>query len=138
MTAPAGRTCGLTGCHAPVPRPTNRYCCPDHTAAARNQANTRARAAAAERRTLQDALDGKSSPPEHVGWLTTTQGAVLTGQAVLELRAAANLLRDAARPAEDGLRPGVSPVGLRHRVKGLRHAADTAAEAVERVLRPGR
>lgn len=138
MTTHPGRTCDLPGCHAPVVRAANRYCCPDHTAAGRNQANARSRAAATERQALQDALDGKTPPPAHVGWLTTTHGTVLTGRAVLELRAAATLLRDAALQAEDGLKPGVSPTGLRHRVKGLRQAADTAAEAVEKVLRPGR
>ena len=133
------RTCALPGCHGLVTRPNSLYCCPDHTRAGRNLANIRSRAAAAERRVLQDALDGKLAPPAHHGYLTTTDGVVLTGQAVVELRAAASDLRVAAHAVEEAITtPGVTFMGLRSRYKAVGVAAMTAAAAVEQVLRPAR
>ena len=98
---PGAGTCDLPNCHAPrLAGSGRRYCCTAHTAAGRNLANERSRAAAVERQALTDALDGKTRPPEHVGFLATTKGAVLTGQALLELRAAVSVLRSAAAMAD--------------------------------------
>lgn len=138
-TERTGKVCDLPGCHALVSRRSSRYCCKEHTDAGRNIANIRARAAAAERRALQDALDGKVQPPEYVGWLLTTKGLVLTGKAVLELRSAVGLLRDAALYAAEAVAsPAASRAQMESRVKGVKRAADTASEAVERLLRPRR
>ena len=127
--------CDLPGCHAPVTGQGVRYCCADHGKTGRNIANIRSRAKAAEENTLREALAGTSKPPEHVGFLATTDGTVLTGQALVELRAAISLLRSTALQAEQATtQPGATYTGLRARVRALKTAADAAADKVERVL----
>jgi len=129
--------CDLPGCHAARLGGKSTYCCPDHTRLGRNLANIRSRVATIERQALLDALDGKSEPPEHVGFLTTTRGVVLTGQALMEFRAAAGALRAAAAAADDALtNPSVSGTGLRARVRAVAASANEAAGAVEKALRP--
>jgi len=94
---PGAGTCDLPNCHATrLAGSGRRYCCDAHTTIGRSLANERSRAVALERQALRDALDGKTRPPGHVGFLATTSGVVLTGQALLELRAAAGVLRSAA------------------------------------------
>lgn len=130
---PGAGTCDLPNCHATrLAGSGRRYCCAAHTAAGRNLANERSKAAAIERQTLTDALDGKIRPPEHVGFFTTTAGVVLTGQAVLELRAALGLLRGADAKRAGGLQ---QPQFLT-RLREVRVAAEHAAAAVEKLL-PG-
>ena len=136
MAEHATPCCPLPWCHAAPIGGRSTYCCPEHTRLGRNLANIRARAKAEETRALQDALDGKARPPEHVGYLTTTAGIVLSGQALMEFRAAAGALRAAATAADDGLRASVTYMGLRSRVKTITAAANEAAAAVEKALRP--
>ena len=130
------KRCPLPGCHAPPVGGRSTYCCPEHTRLGRNLANIRSRAKIEETQVLQDALDGKVRPPEHVGYLTTTQGVVLSGQALMEFRSAAGALRAAAAAADEGLGDSVSHMGLRLRVKTITAAANAAAAAVEKALRP--
>ena len=132
---PGAGTCDLPNCHAKrLPGSGRRYCCPEHTAAARNQANAMARAAGVERQTLRNALDGKTTPPQHVGFLATTAGVVLTGQAVLELRAALGLLRAAATAADARRAGGLQQPQFLTRLREVRVAAEQASLAVEKVL----
>ena len=100
MTQPGPRTCDLPSCHARVTGRGRWYCCKDHSDKGRNLANIKERAASAERQVLRDALDGKTSPPAHVGFLATTRETVLNGQALVELRAVLSVLRSAAAPAD--------------------------------------
>lgn len=137
MTAPDPARCALPGCHAPrAAGPGRRYCCDPHAAAGRNIANARSRAAAAERQALRDALDGKSPPPAHEGFLVTTAGTVLTGQALTELRAAVGVLRSAAALADERQTGQITPLQYAGRLRAVRTAAEQAAAAVEKVLRP--
>lgn len=132
---PGAGTCDLPNCHAPrLAGSGRRYCCTAHTAAGRNLANERSKAAAIERQALTDALDGKTPPPEHVGFLTTTAGTVLTGQTVLELRAALGLLRAAATAADAQRAGGLFQAQFLTRLREVRVAAERAASAVEKVL----
>ena len=132
---PGAGTFDLPNCHAPrLAGSGRRYCCAAHTAAGRNLANERSKAAAIERQALTDALDGKTRPPEHVGFLTTTAGVVLTGQAVLELRAALGLLRAAATGADARRAGGLQQPQFLTRLREVRVAAERAAGAVEKVL----
>ncbi len=122
-----------------LPRPRlagsgRRYCCDAHTTIGRNLANERSRAVALERQGLRDALDGKSRPPEHVGFLATTNGAVLTGQALLELRAAVSVLRSAAAQADSQRTGGLDRPQFLGRLGAVRRAAKQAPEVVEKVL----
>jgi len=134
---PGAGTCDLPNCHATrLAGSGRRYCCDAHTTAARNLANERSRAAALERQALRDALDGKTRPPEHVGFLATTRGAVLTGQALLELRAAVSVLRSAAAMAESRTAGSLDRPQFLGRLREVRLAAERAAAAVEKVL-PG-
>jgi len=129
--------CDLPGCHAARLGGKSTYCCPDHTRLGRNLANIRSRVATIERQALLDALDGETKPPEHVCFLTTTRGVVLTGHALMEFRAAAGALRAAAAAADDALtNPSVSGTGLRARVRAVAASANEAAAAVEKALRP--
>lgn len=136
MTGP-GRRCDLPGCHAAPTGQGRRYCCVDHTKAGRNLANIRSRAAAAERQVLLDALDGAASPPVPVGFLATTDGVVLTGQALVELRAAASVLRSAAALSDGRATSALGRPQFLGRLREVRLAAENAAAAVERIL-PGR
>lgn len=132
---PGAGTCDLPNCHAPrLAGSGRRYCCAAHTAAGRNLANERSKAAAIERQAITDALDGKTPPPEHVGFLTTTQGAVLTGQALIELRAAVRSLRSAAARADSRNTGSLDRPQFLGRLSEVRRAAESAAAAVEKVL----
>jgi len=134
---PGAGTCNLRNCHATrLAGGGRRYCCDTHTTTARNLANERSRAAALERQALRDALDGKTRPPEHVGFLATYNGAVLTGQALLESRAAVSVLRSAATMADSRTAGSLGRPQLLGRLGAVRRAAEQAAEAVEKVL-PG-
>ena len=134
---PGAGMCDLPNCHATrLPGSGRRYCCPEHAAAARNLANATARAAAVERKALTDALDGKTPPPQHVGFLLTMQGTVLTGQALLELRAAVSVLRSAAAMADERSGRRLDQMHYLQRLREVRLAAERAAAAVEKVL-PG-
>lgn len=137
MTEPAPRACDLPNCHAPVTGRGRRYCCQDHSDKGRNLANIKERAASAERQVLRDALDGKTSPPAHVGFLATAQGTVLNGQALTELRAALSVLRSAAALADARQAGQITPLQYAGRLRTVRAAAERAAAAVEKVL-PGR
>lgn len=137
LTQPAPRRCDLPNCHATVTGRGRRYCCQDHSDKGRNLANAKERAASAERQVLRDALDGKTPPPAHVGFLTTTEGVVLTGQALVELRAALGVLRSAAALADARQAGQLSPIQYAGRLRAVRAAAENAAAAVERLL-PGR
>lgn len=128
------RRCDLPGCHATAAGQGRRYCCDDHTRAGRNLANIRSRAAAAERQVLLDALDGKTPPPAHVGFLATTNGLALTGQALVELRAAVSALRSAAALADARTTTALGRPQFLGRLREVRLAAENAAAAVERVL----
>ncbi len=128
-------TCDLPNCHAPrLAGGGRRYCCDAHTTAGRNLANERSKAAAVERQALRDALDGKTRPPEHVGFLTTSKGAVLTGQALIELRAAVSVLRSAAVRADHRGTNVLDRAQFLSRLSEVRRAAEQAATAVEKVL----
>ena len=128
-------TCDLPNCHAPrLAGRGRRYCCDAHTTAGRNLANERSKAVAVERKTLRDALDGKPRPPEHVGFLATTAGTVLTGQALVELRAAVSVLRSAAALADSRATGGLDRPQFLGRLTAVRRAAENAAVAVEKVL----
>lgn len=129
--------CDLPGCHATAAGRGRRYCCDEHTRAGRNLANIRSRAAAAERQVLLDALDGSAAPPVHIGFLATTDGVVLTGQALVELRAAVSVLRSAAVLADGRTTTALGRPQFLGRLREVRIAAETAAAAVEKVL-PGR
>lgn len=118
----------------PSPRQGRRYCCDAHTEAGHNLANERSRAAALERQALRDALAGKTPPPEHVGFLATTGGAVLTGQALLELRAAVSVLRSAAALADSRTTGSLGRPLFLGRLREVRNAAERAAASVEKVL----
>ena len=132
---PGAGTCDLPNCHAPrLAGRGRRYCCNAHTLAGRNLANERSKAVAVERQALRDALDGKTPPPEHVGFLATTKGVILTGQALLELRAAVGVLRSAAAFADSRTAVPLNSDHYRGRLREVRLAAERAAEAVERVL----
>ena len=131
------RPCDLPGCHAGAAGRGRRYCCEDHTRAGRNLANIRSRAVIAERQDLLDALDGKAPPPVHVGFLATATGVVLTGQALIELRAAVSVLRSAAALADGRTTTAFGRPQFLGRLREVRIAAENAAAAVERVL-PGR
>ncbi len=134
---PGAGTCDLPNCHATrLAGSGRRYCCDAHTTIARNLANERSRAAALERQALRDALDGKTPPPEHVGFLTTSRGAVLTGQALLELRAAVGVLRSAALRADSQGTHVLDRPQFLGRLREVRLAAERAAAAVEKLL-PG-
>lgn len=135
MTEP-DRRCDLPGCHAAPAGQGRRYCCAEHTKAGRNLANIPSRAAAAERQALLDALDGNAAPPAHVGFLATTHGTVLTGQAVVELGAAVSVLRSAAALADSRTTTALGRPQFLGRLREVRLAAETAAAAVERIL-PG-
>lgn len=136
MTQPAPGACALPNCHAPVTGRGRRYCCTDHSGRGRNLANIKERAASAERQVLRDALDGKTPPPSHVGFLATTEGAVLNGQALVELRAALGVLRSAAALADARQAGQITPLQYAGRLRVVRGAAEKAAAAVERLL-PG-
>jgi len=132
---PGAGTCDLPNCHATrLAGSGRRYCCDAHTTIGRNLANERSKAVALERQALRDALDGKTRPPEHVGFLATTSGAVLTGQALLELRAAVSVLRSAAAKADGRHAGSLGPPQFLGRLREVRRAAEHAAEAVEKVL----
>ncbi len=134
---PGAGTCDLPNCHATrLAGSGRRYCCDAHTTIGRNLANERSKAVALERQALRDALDGKTRPPEHVGFLATTNGTVLTGQALLELRAAVSVLRSAAAQADSQRTGGLDRPQFLGRLREVRLAAERAAAAVERVL-PG-
>ena len=134
---PGPDPCDLPGCHAPrLAGRGRRYCCDAHTTAGRNLANERSKAAAAERQTLRDALVRKTLPPEHVGFLATTDGVVLTGQVLIELRAAVSVLRSAAVRADHRGTHLLDRAQFLSRLSEVRRAAEQAATAVERVL-PG-
>jgi len=134
---PGAGTCDLPNCHAiRLAGSGRRYCCDAHTTIGRNLANERSRATALERQALRDALDGKTRPPEHIGFLTTTNGTVLTGQALLELRAAVSVLRSAAAQADSQRTGGLDRPQFLGRLRAVRLAAEHAATAVEKVL-PG-
>lgn len=133
MTEP-GRRCDLPGCHAAASGRGRRYCCDEHTRAGRNLANIRSRAAAAERQVLLDALNGQAPPPAHVGFLAATNGVVLTGQAVVELRASLSILRSAAALADSRTTTALSRPQFLGRLREVRLAAERAATAVEKVL----
>jgi len=134
---PGAGTCDLPNCHATrLAGSGRRYCCDAHTTIGRNLANERSRAAAIERQVLRDALDGKTRPPEHIGFLATTSGAVLTGQALLELRAAVSALRSAAARADSQGTHLLDRPQFLGRLREVRRAAEQAATAVEKVL-PG-
>ena len=92
------------------------------------------KATALERQALRYALDGKTPPPEHVGFLTTTSGTVLTGQALLELRAAVSVLRSAAAMADSRTAGSLERPQFLGRLGVVRRAAEQAAVAVEKVL----
>jgi len=83
-----------------------------------------------------DALDGKTPPPEHVGYLATTCGTVLTGQALLELRAAVSVLRSAVAQADSQRTGALDRPQFLGRLHEVRRAAEQVATAVEKVL-PG-
>ena len=144
MTQPADRdtcdtpgagTCDLPNCHAPrLAGRGRRYCCDAHTLAGRNLANERSKAVAIERQALRDALDRKTLPPEHVGFLATTSGIVLTGQALTELRAAVSVLRSAAVRADAQQTGGLHRPQFLTRLREVRVAAEHAAAAVEKIL----
>ena len=132
---PGAGTCDLPNCHAPrLAGSGRRYCCDAHTTIGRNLANERSRAVALERQALRDALDGKSRPPGHVGFLTTTNGTVLTGQALLELRATVSVLRSAAARADSQGTHMLDRPQFLGRLREVRRAAEQAATAVEKVL----
>lgn len=132
---PGAGTCDLPNCHAPrLLGRGRRYCCNAHTLAGRNLANERSKAVAVERQALRDALDGKTPPPEHVGFLATTKGTILTGQALLELRAAVSVLRSAAAIADGRTAGLLSSEHYLGRLREVRVAAERAAAAVEKVL----
>ena len=134
---PGAGTCDLPNCHATrLAGSGRRYCCDAHTTIGRNLANERSRAMAIERQALRDALDGKTRPPGHVGFLATTSGAVLTGQALLELRAAVSVLRSAAAMADSRTAGNLERPQFLGRLHEVRRAAEQAAAAVEKVL-PG-
>jgi hypothetical protein len=132
---PGAGTCDLPNCHAPrLAGSGRRYCCNEHTTAGRNLANERSKAVAIERKALTDALDGKTRPPEHIGFLTTTAGTVLSGQALLELRAAVSALRSAAVMADSRTTGSLERPQFLGRLAAVRRAAEQAAAAVEKVL----
>lgn len=137
MTEPAPQACDLPNCHAPVTGRGRRYCCQDHSDKGRNLANIKERAASAERQVLRDALDGKTPPPAHVGFLATTQGTVLNGRTLIELRAALGVLRSAAALADERQAGQITSFQYAARLHVVRAAAERAAAAVERLL-PGR
>ena len=134
LTEPPPGMCRLPNCHAPVIGRGRRYCCDDHSDKGRNLANIKERAASAERQVLRDALDGKTPPPTHVGFLATTEGVVLNGQALVELRGALGVLRSAAALADARQAGQITPLQYAGRLRVVRAAADNAAAAVERVL----
>lgn len=86
---------------------------------------------------LRDALNGKTPPPAHVGFLATSEGVVLNGQALVGLRSALSVLRSAAALADARQAGQVTPLQYAGRLRAVRAAAENAAAAVERVL-PGR
>lgn len=129
--------CDLQNCHAPrLAGRGRRYCCEQHADAGRNLANERSKAITVERQALRDALDGKTPLPAHVGFLATTEGLVLTGQALIELRAAVGVLRSAAARADGRATTTLDRPQFLGRLREVRIAAENAAAAVERVL-PG-
>lgn len=128
--------CDLPTCHATATERGRRYCCQDHSDKGRNLANIKDRAASAERQVLRDALGGKIPPPAHVGFLVTSEGVVLTGQAVVELRAALGVLRSAAALADARQACQITPLQYAGQLRAVPAAAEGAAAAVERLL-PG-
>jgi hypothetical protein len=82
------RCCAFGYCRAPLQgRGRSPYCSDEHAQAARSRQTVEAverRAAEAE---YQRISRGESAPVQHRGWFTTTDGVVLDGQTVQELRA---------------------------------------------------
>lgn len=89
MSEPAadGR-CAFGYCRASLAgRGRSRYCSDEHAEAARSRQTVEARAARAAEATYERISRGEDEPLPHLGWLGTTNGVVLDGAAVVELRA---------------------------------------------------
>lgn len=81
------RLCAFGHCLAPLPGGRGIYCSPEHAKAARSRQTVDAVARRAAEAEYQRISRGEAQPVEHLGWLTTTDGVVLDGSTVLELKA---------------------------------------------------
>ena len=108
------RLCAFGHCLAPLPRGRGIYCSPKHAEAARSRQTVEAAARRATEAEYQRISRGEASPVPHLGWLTTTQGVVLDGSTVLELRALIEEHRTALMRIRAMVnRPGITPQDLR-------------------------
>ncbi|MGY1714363.1 hypothetical protein ACI78R_07885 [Geodermatophilus sp. SYSU D01106] len=82
------RCCAFGYCRAPlVQRGRSLYCSDEHVRAAQSRMTVEAVARRAAEAEYQRISRGERRPEQHLGWLTTTDGVVLDGHTVLELRA---------------------------------------------------
>jgi len=92
---PAQRICGFGHCLAEVPQDRRRYCSDEHSLMAKHRQTADAAATRARDIEYERIRSGTAAPIPHRGWLTTTDGVVLDGAVVLELRAMSTKHRQA-------------------------------------------
>ena len=130
------RLCAFGHCLAPLPRGRGIYCSPEHADAARSRQTVNAAARRVAEAEYQRISRGEAPPVPHLGWLTTTQGVVLDGSTVLELRTLIEQHRAAlAQMRALVARPGVTAHDLRFQLADVvEHAERLLLAALHRVL----
>ena len=84
----ADRHCAFGYCRAGLAgRGRSLYCSDEHAEAARSRQTVDARGARAAEAAYERISRGEDEPLPHLGWLGTTNGVVLDGATVVELRA---------------------------------------------------
>lgn len=129
------RRCAYGDCLAPLQQPNALYCHPEHARLAKIRVTLEARAEAAYRVTLEQALDPEapSGPPPVRGWVVTRRGAVLAPEDLLELRAAWSGLTGALLAVDQKFRDRRPMVEVADLLDRMRRSAVAIDEMLERV-----
>ena len=130
-------TCQLGYCRGDLQgRKRSLYCCDEHAAAARVEQTLEARARRVVTAQLEEVAQGSAMPGVAFGWFSTTDGVMLDGTVVTELRA----LMDAHRQDMTALagllqRDPTLPEGAKQRFRQLLDERDRPLlAALQRVL----
>lgn len=115
------------------------YCSPEHAEAARSRQTVEAKARREAEAHYERISRGKADPVTLLGWLTTTDGVVLEGHVVAELRTLLTQHRQAMAGHEQYLATNPNRIAANQAFRDLRRDIDARLiGALERLLPPSR